>query len=167
MPTPWPGQVETERQGRAGWRWLLLSIVMLAVAGGCAQPDTQPLSADAADLPAEPVTVTVGPGDGGKNVDLKVGDRLVVELRATKQPSRFWRAWTLEVPRSKVLKRVDSDSTLTRVVLVAETPGTVRLLLLQRRGCDPPLQCPLADPSGQSERMHPPLPAVAITIRVQ
>jgi hypothetical protein len=25
----------------------------------------------------------------------------------------------------------------------------------------------MADPSGQSERMHPPLPAVAITIRVQ
>lgn len=167
MPTPWPGQVETERQGRAGRRWLLLPIVVLAVAAGCAQPDTQSFGADAADPPAEPATVTVGPGDGGKTVDLKVGDRLVVELRAVTQPSRFWRPWTLEVPRSEVLKRVDGDSTLTRVVLIAETPGTVRLLLLQRRSCDPPLQCPLADPSGQSERMNPPLPAVAITVRVQ
>ena len=165
MPTLWPGQPGTQRRGRAAGRWLL-PIVVLAVAGGCAQPDTQALGETAA-TPTEPATVTVGPNDGGKTVDLKVGDRLVVELRAAKQPSRFSRAWTLELPRSTVLKRVDRDSTLTRVVLIAEAPGTVRLLLLQRRSCDPPLQCPMADPSGQSERMHPPLPAVAITIRVQ
>jgi hypothetical protein len=54
-----------------------------------------------------------------------------------------------------------------RVVLIAEAPGTVRLLLLQRRNCDPPRLCPMAEPSGQSERMHRPLPAVTITIRVQ
>jgi hypothetical protein len=165
MPTPWPGQVGTQRRGRTARRWLL-AIVVLAVAAGCAQPDTQALGETAA-TPAEPATATVGPNDGGKTVDLKVGDRLVVELRAAKQPSRFSRAWTLELPRSTVLKRVDGDSTLTRVVLIAEAPGTVRLLLLQRRSCDPPLQCPMADPSGQSERMHPPLPEVAITIRVQ
>ena len=165
MPTHWPGQVGTERCGRAARRWLL-PIVMLAVAGGCAQPGTQGLGETSATA-AEPATVTVGPADDGQSVDLKVGDRLVAELRATKQPSRFSRAWTLELPRSTVLKRVDGDSTLTRVVLIAEAPGTVRLLLLQRRSCDPPLQCPMADPSGQSERMHPPLPAVAITIRVQ
>jgi hypothetical protein len=28
-------------------------------------------------------------------MDLKVGDRLIVELHATKQPSRFPPAWTL------------------------------------------------------------------------
>ena len=165
MPTLWPGQPGTQRRGRAARRWLL-PIVVLAVAGGCAQPGTQALGETAA-TPAEPATITVGPNDGGKTVDLKVGDRLVVELRAAKQPSRLSRAWTLELPRSTVLKRVDRDSTLTRVVLIAEAPGTVRLLLLQRQSCDPPLQCPMADPSGQSERMHPPLPAVAITIRVQ
>jgi hypothetical protein len=164
MPTLRPGRVGTEQRGRAAIRWLL-PIVVLAVAAGCAQPGTQALGETAA-TPAEPATVTIGPDDGGKTVDLKVGDRLVVALRAAKQPPRFSRAWTLELPRSKVLKRVDRDSTLMRVVLIAEAPGMVRLLLLQRRSCDPPLLCPMAEPSGQSERMHRPLPAVAITIRV-
>jgi hypothetical protein len=163
MPTRRPGRVGTEQRGRPASRWLL-PIVVLAVAAGCAQPGTQALGETAA-TPAEPATVTIGPDDGGKTVDLKVGDRLVVELRAAKQPPRFSRAWTLELPRSKVLKRFDRDSTLMRVVLIAEAPGTVRLLL-QRRSCDPPLLCPMAEPSGQSERMHRPLPAVAITIRV-
>lgn len=100
---------------------------------------------------------------------LEVGDRLIVELAAAKQPSRFSAAWTLELPPSNVLRRVDRDATRTRAVFVAQAPGTVRLILLQRRGCDPPLQCPLAGPSGQSERMHPPLPGrvVTITVRVQ
>jgi hypothetical protein len=167
MPTAWPGQVGTRRQGRASGRWLLLPMIVLAVVAGCAQPGTQPLGTDAADPRAEPATVTVGPDDGGKTVDLKVGDRLVVELQVAKQPSRVWRPWRLEVPRSKVLRRVDGESTPTQVVLTAETPGTVRLLLWQRRSCDPPLQCPMAEPSGQSERMSRPLPAVAITVRVQ
>jgi len=42
--------------------------------------------------------------------------------------------------------------------------------LVKRQGCGPPLRCPLAaDPSGQSERMHPPLfpLVVTITVRVQ
>jgi hypothetical protein len=162
MPTLSAG---SQRRGRAARRWLL-PIVMLAVASGCAQPGTQALDGTAA-TPAAPATVTVGPNDGGKTVDLRVGDRLVVELRAAKQPSQFPRAWTLELPRSTVLRRVDRDSTLMRVVLVAAAPGTVRLLLLQRGSCDPPRLCPMAEPSGQSERMHRPLPAVAITIRVQ
>jgi len=166
MPTLRPGQAGTQRRGRAARRWWLLPIVMLAVAGGCAQPGTQALGETAA-IPAQPATVTVGPNDGGKTVNLRVGDRLVVELRTAKQPTRFSRTWTLELPRSTVLKRVDRDSTLTQVVLIAETPGTVRLLLLQRRSCDPPRLCPMAEPSGQSERMHRPLPAVTITIRVQ
>jgi hypothetical protein len=165
MPTPRPGQPGTQRRGRAARRWLL-PIVVLAMAGGCARPGTQALGETAA-TPAAPATITVGPNDGGKTVDLRVGDRLVVELREAKQPSQFSRAWTLELPRSSVLKRVDQDSTLMRVVLIAEAPGTVRLLLLQRRSCDPPRLCPMAEPSGQSERMHRPLPAVAITIRVQ
>jgi hypothetical protein len=57
--------------------------------------------------------------------------------------------------------------TRTRVLFVAHAPGRVRLILLQRRGCDPPRQCPLAGPSGQSERMHPPLPALVVTITVR
>jgi hypothetical protein len=166
MPTLRPGQTETEQRGRtAARRWLLPIVVLALAAGGCAQPGTQATDETAA-TPAEPATVTIGPDDSGKTVDLKVGDRLVVELRAAKQPSRFPRAWTLEVPRSKVLKRVDRDSTFMRVVLIAEAPGTVRLLLLQRGSCDPPRLCPMAEPSGQSERMHRPLPAVTITIRV-
>lgn len=162
MPTPRPGQPGTQPRGRATRRWLL-PLVVLAMAGGCAQPDTQALGETA----ATPATVTVGPNDGGKTVDLNIGDRLVVELQAAKQPSQSSRAWTLELPQSMVLKRVDRDSTVMRVVLIAAAPGTVRLLLLQRGSCDPPRLCPMAEPSGQSERMHRPLPAVAITIRVQ
>jgi hypothetical protein len=166
MPTRRPGQIETEQRGRTAARRWLLPIVVLALAAGCAQQGTQ-ANDETAATPAEPATVTIGPDDSGKTVDLNVGDRLVVELRAAKQPSRLPRIWTLELPRSKVLKRVDRDSTFTRVVLIAEALGTVRLLLLQRGSCDPPRLCPMAEPSGQSERMHRPLPAVAITIRVQ
>ena len=162
MPTPRLGQEGTQQHGRAVRRWLL--VVVVAVASGCAQPATQ-ASGDAA---ATHATVTVGPDDGGKTVDLAVGDHLVVELNADKQPSRLARPWRLQLPRSTVLRRIDGDSTLTRVVLVAEAPGTVRLLLVPVQRCDPPMLCPMADPSGQSERMHRPLlKAVAITIRVR
>jgi hypothetical protein len=51
---------------------------------------------------------------------------------------------------------------------MAQAPGMIRLSLVKRQGCSPPLRCPLAaDPSGQSERMHPPLPAVVITITIR
>jgi hypothetical protein len=100
-------------------------------------------------------------------VDLQVGDRLVVDLSAAKRQPRQLGNWRLQVPRTTVLKRVDGASTLTRVVLAAEAPGTVRLLLSRRRSCDPPLQCPMAGPTGPSERMALPLPAVVITIRVR
>jgi hypothetical protein len=169
MPTPPPGPREPARQGRGGRVWQLLPILIVAAFAGCAQPGTQPLGADATTTSIPPSTVTVGPDDHGSTVDLEVGDRLIVELTAAKQPSRFSSAWTLELPPSNVLRRVDRDATRTRVVFVAHAPGTVRLILLQRRGCDPPMRCPLAGPSGQSERMHPPLPGrvVTITVRVQ
>jgi hypothetical protein len=162
MPTRGLGKVGTPRPGRAARQWLL-AIVVLAVAGGCAQPGTQ-ASNDAA---APPATVTVGPNDGGKTVDLKVGDHLIVELGAAKQPSRLSRIWRLVMPRSEVLKRIDRDSTLTRVVLAAEAPGTVRLLLRQGWGCEPPLRCLMATPDGQSQGIKPPLRPLAITIHVQ
>jgi hypothetical protein len=94
-----------------------------------------------------------------------VGARLVGALSAAKRQPRALGTWRLQVPRTTVLKRIEAASTLTRVVLAAEAPGTVRLLLSHRRSCDPPLQCPMAGPTGPSERM--PLPAVVITIRVQ
>jgi hypothetical protein len=169
MPTPRPGPGEPARQSRGGKVWRLLPILVVAAVAGCAQPGTQPLGADATTTSVPPATVTVGPNDDGGAVDLEVGDRLIVELAAARQPSRLSSAWTLELPPSKVLRRVDRDATRTRVVFVAQASGTVRLILLQQRGCDPPRQCPLAGPSGQSERMHPPLPGlvVAITVRVQ
>ena len=160
---PWQGGIR--RHGHAAGRWLL-AVVVAAVAAGCAQPGTQALGAGQAGG-APPATVTVGPADDGKTVDLRVGDRLVVELNAAKPQSRPPRTWRLQLPRTTVLRRVDSASTLTRVVLAAEAPGTVRLLLSHRRSCDPPLQCPMAEPTRQSERMAPPLAAVVITIRVQ
>jgi hypothetical protein len=165
MATEQPGQVATSRHGQAAGRWLLF-VVVAAVAAGCAQPGNQALGADQGGG-VRPTTITVGPADDGKTVDLQVGDRLAVELKAAKRQSRSLGTWRLQVPRTNVLRRVDRASTLTRVVLAAEAPGTVRLLLHHRRSCDPPLQCPMAEPTRQSERMAPPLPAVAITIRVR
>jgi hypothetical protein len=164
MATRPPGQAAIKRHGHAARRWLL-SVVVATVAAGCAQPGNQALGAGQA-AGAAPATVTVGTADDGKTVDLQVGDRLVVELNAAKRQSRPLGSWRLQVPRTTVLKRVDDASTLTRVVLAAQAPGTVRLLLHLRRSCDPPLQCPMAEPTGQSERMAPPLAAVVITIRV-
>jgi Glycosyl hydrolase family 1 len=168
MRTAGPGQLGPDRQGRAGRIWHLLPILALVMVAGCARPDAQTRSADATTTSPSPAIVTVGPNDAGRTVHLKVGDRLVVELHAAKQPSRFPPAWTVGSLPPKVLKRIPGDSTPTRVVFVAEAPGMVRLVLAQRLGCAPPLRCPLAPgPFGQSERMHPPLPAVVITIRVQ
>jgi hypothetical protein len=165
MATRPPGQGAISRHAHAARRWLLL-VVVAAVAANCAQPGTQALGGGQAGG-AAPATVTVGPADDGKTVDLRVGDRLVVELNAAKRQSRPLGTWRLQVPRTTVLRRVGGASTLTRVVLVAEAPGTVRLLLSRRRSCDPPLQCPMAEPTAHSERMAPPVPAVVITIRVQ
>jgi hypothetical protein len=164
MATRPPGQVAIRRHGHAARRWLLL-VVVVAVAAGCAHPGNQaPGDGEAGGAP--PATVTVGPADDGRTVDLQVGDRLVVELNGARRQPRSLGTWRLQLPRTTVLKRVDGASTPTRVVLAAEAPGTARLVLSQRRSCDPPLQCPMAGPTGQSERMALPLVAVAITIRV-
>jgi hypothetical protein len=129
------------------------------------------LRSDAATTSTPPATVMVGPDDGGRTVDLEVGDRLIVQLDTAKLPSRFLPAWTLRMPPSEVLKRVQGGPEATRVVLVANGPGTVRLVLVKRLGCAPPLRCPVAaaGPSGQSERMRPPLAGatVVITVRVR
>jgi hypothetical protein len=168
MRNAWPGQPGPGRQARAGRIWQLLPILALVVVAGCAQSGTQTLGADATTTSPSPAIVTVGPNDDGRMVDLKVGDRLVVELHAGKQPSRFPPAWTLGSLPPKVLKRIPGDSTPARVVFVAEAPGMVRLYLVKRQGCSPQSHCPLAaDPSGQSERMHPPLPAVVITMTIR
>jgi hypothetical protein len=163
MATRPPGQVAIRRHRHAARRWLL-SVVVAAVAAGCAQPGNRALG-NGESGGAPPATVTVGPADDGRTVDLQVGDRLVVDLSAAKRQPRALGTWRLQVPRTTVLKRIEAASTLTRVVLAAEAPGTVRLLLSHRRSCDPPLQCPMAGPTGPSERM--PLPAVVVTIRVQ
>ena len=136
---------------------------------GCAQPGTGTLRSGPATASSSPTTVTVGPNDGGRTVDLKVGDRLIVQLQANRQPSRFPPAWTLRMPPSKVLKRVQDDPDATQVVLVADGPGTVRLILVKRAGCAPPLRCPVAaaGPTGQSERMRPPLAGVTVVITVR
>lgn len=92
-------------------------------------------------------------------------------LQTAGRPSRFPPPWTLRLPPSRVLERVPGDPDAPRVVLVAAGPGTVRLLLVKRVGCAPPLRCPVgaADPTGQGERMRPPLAGVtvAITVRVR
>jgi hypothetical protein len=165
MRTPWPGRSRMD-QGRAAAIWPLLAILLLAVAG-CAWAGAPRSSADTATTSTPPATVTVGPGDNGRTVDLTVGDRLIVELPTAVQPSRFPSAWTLGSLPPKVLKRVQGDSSATRVVFVAQAPGTVRLLLVKRQGCSPPLRCPLASPSGPSKQVRPPLPPVVVTITVR
>jgi hypothetical protein len=149
---------------------LLLAILVLAVTG-CAQAGTGAGSGGAVPAARSPATVTVGPDDGGRTVDLQVGDRLIVQLHTGQRPSRFGPAWTLRLPPSRVLERVPGDPDAARVVLVAEEPGTVRPTLVKRVGCAPPLRCPVAaaGPTGQREPTRPPLAGatVAITVRVR
>jgi hypothetical protein len=123
----------------------------VAVAG-CAEPDHS--GATIASTP--PATVIVGPADGGRTVDLEVGDRLIVQLHTGRRPSRLPPAWMVRLPPSKVLKRIQGDPDAARVVLVADGPGTVRLLLVKRTSCAPPLRCPLAAaaPTDQRGRMR-------------
>ena len=170
MPTPWLRQPEPARPSQASSRlWpLLVPILALVVVAGCAQPGTQTLSADPAPISTPSATVTVGPNDDGRTVDLKVGDRLIVELTGTTTPSRLRPAWTLRVPSSRVLRRVPGNPDATWVVFVADQPGTVRLVLVKRLGCYPPLRCPAAGPaSNESERMRPPLNGVTVPITVR
>ena len=169
MPTLRPGRPEPVRQGQTGSLWPpLLVVLALVVVTGCAQPGTQTLAADPGNTSTPPATITVGPNDGGRTVDLKVGDRLIVQLSTARRPSRFPPAWMVRSPPSKVLKRVQGNLTPTQAVFVADGPGTVRLLLVKREGCSPPLRCPLAaDPSGQREQMHPPLQPVVVTITIR
>ena len=108
----------------------------------------------------------VGPDDDGRTYHLKIGERLVVELRPTSQPS-LRAIWTLRPPPPTVLKRLDRDSDPTRVTFLAQAAGTVQLVLLKPRGCQPPLRCPLADPSGTGQGIHPPLPTLVATIIIQ
>jgi hypothetical protein len=162
-------QSTPRRQRRKGRRWVLLLPIFVLAAGGCAQPGSGTPQA-AAKPAASPATVTVGPSDGGRTVDLKVGDRLIVELTGTTPPSRLRPAWTLRAPASKVLQRVPGNPDATRVMFVADQPGTLQLILVKRLGCYPPLRCPVAAPgASESERTRPPLNGVTvpITIRVR
>jgi hypothetical protein len=160
-------QLWPRRQGRKIRRWGLLLPIFVLAAGGCAQPGTGTPQA-AAKVATSPATVTVGPTDGGRTVDLKVGDRLIVQLTGTTPPSRLRPAWILRVPSSRVLRRVPGNPDATRVVFVADQPGTVRLVLVKRLGCYPPLRCPVAGPAGsEGERMRPPLNGVTVPITVR
>ena len=155
------------RQGLELRRWALLLPILALVAGGCAQPGTDTPQA-AAKVATSPATVTVGPTDGGRTVDLKVRDRLIVELTGPTPPSRLRPAWTLRAPASKVLQRVPGNPDATRVMFVADQPGTIRLVLVKRLACYPPLRCPVAGPAGsESERMRPPLNGVTVPITVR
>ena len=160
-------QARPRRQGRKLQRWALLLPILVLAASGCAQQGTGTPQA-AAKVATSPATVTVGPTDGGRTVDLRVGDRLIVQLTGTTPPSRLRPAWTLRSPASKVLQRVPGNPDATRVVFVADQPGTVRLVLVKRLGCYPPLRCPVAGPTGsESERMRPPLNGVTVPITVR
>jgi hypothetical protein len=152
-------------QRRKVRRWALLLPALALAAGGCAQQGTGTPQA-AAKVATSPATITVGP-NGGRTVDLNVRDRLIVELTGT-TPSRLRPAWTVRSPSSRVLRRVPGNPDATRVVFVADQPGTVRLVLVRRLGCYPPLRCPVAGPAAsESERMRPPLNGVTIPITVR
>jgi hypothetical protein len=155
-------------QGRKVRRWALLLPILGLAASGCAPQGTGTPQA-AAKVATSPATVTVGPTDGGRTVDLRVSDRLIVQLSGTTPPSRLRPAWTLRASASRVLQRVPGGNPdATRVVFVADQPGTVQLVLVKRLGCYPPLRCPVAGPaSNESERMRPPLNGATVPITVQ
>ena len=167
MLTANTAQTRPRRQGWEVRRWALLLPILVLAATGCAQQGTGTPQA-AAKVATSPATVTVGPADGGRTVDLRVRDRLIVKLTGTPPPSPFRPGWTLRSPPSKVLRRVPGNPAATRVVFVADQPGTVRLILVQRLGCYPPLRCPAAGPTGsESERIRPPLNGVTVPIIVR
>ena len=145
MPTPRPGRPDLVPQAQTGSLWPpLLVVLALVVDAGCAQPGTQTRTTDPATTSTPPpTTVTVGPSDDGRTVNLKLGDRLIVQLQTTRRPSKFPPAWMLRPPPSKVLKRVQGKPVPTQVVFVVDGAGTVRLTLVKRLGCYPPLRCPL------------------------
>ena len=163
-------RTEQARPRWQGWevrRWALLLPILVLAVGGCAPQGTGTPQA-AAKVATSSATVTVGPTDGGRTVDLRVGDRLIVQLTGTKPPSRLRPAWTLRSPPSKVLRRVPGNPAATQIVFVADQPGTVRLVLVKRLGCYPPLRCPVAGPTdSESERMRPPLNGVTVPITVR
>jgi hypothetical protein len=163
-------RTEQARPRRQGWgvrRWTLLVAILVLAATGCAQQGTGTPQA-AAKVATSPATVTVEPTDGGRTVDLRVRDRLIVQLTETTTPSPLRPGWTLRSPASKVLRRVPGNPAATRVVFVADRPGTVRLILVKRLGCYPPLRCPAAGPTGsESERNRPPLNGVTVPIIVR
>ena len=161
-------QARPRRQGRKLQRWALLLPILVLAAAGCAQQGPGTPQAAVAEASPSPATVTVGPADGGRTVDLRVGDRLIVQLTGTTPPSRLRPAWTLRSPGSRVLRRVPGNPAATQVVFVADQPGTVQLVLVKRLGCYPPLRCPVAGPTGsESERMRPPLNGVTVPITVR
>jgi hypothetical protein len=141
------------RQSGNARRWALLLPILVLAAGGCAQQSTGTPQA-AAKPAASPATVPV--------------ERLIVELTGTTPQSRLRPAWTLRAPASKVLQRVPGNPDATRVMFVADQPGTVQLVLVKRLGCYPPLRCPVAGPgASESERMRPPLNGVTVPITVR
>jgi hypothetical protein len=168
MLSTWLGPAGSLRQDRSRRSWAALLPALALLVAGCAQPGTGTAHFGPATASSSPTTVTVGPNDGGRTVDLEVGDRLLVQLQTDRRPSRFPPPWTLRMPPTKVLERVPGDPDATRVMLVAAGPGTVRLLLGKRAGCAPPLRCPMAaaGPTGQSERIRPPLAGVTVVITV-
>ena len=100
MATRSPGQVAIRR-------WLL-SVVLAAVAAGCAQPGNQALGASQAGG-APPATVTIGPADDGKTVDLQVSDRLAVELKAASTNGRVEVDGALPLKSEKGGRRVEAE----------------------------------------------------------
>ena len=164
-----PGAAESLRQDRRRRPWAVLLPALALLVASCAQPGTGTSRSGPATASSSPATVMVGPDDGGRTVNLELGDRLIVQLQTDRRPSRFPPPWTLRLPPPKVLERVRGDPDATRVVLVAAGPGAVRLLLVKRASCLPPLRCPVAaaGPTGQSERMRPPLAGVTVVITVR
>jgi hypothetical protein len=158
---------QDRRRRRRPWAMLLPALAL--VVAGCAQPGTGTPRSGPATASKSPAAVMVGPDDGGRTVNLEVGDRLVVRLQTAGRPSRFLPPWMLRLPPSRVLERVPGDPDAARVVLVAAEGGTVRLLLVKRAGCAPPLRCPVAaaGPTGQREWMRPPLAGVMVVITVR
>jgi hypothetical protein len=169
MLSVWLGPAGSLRRNPRRRPWAALLPALALVVAGCAEPGAGTPRSGPATASRSPTTVMVSPDDGGRTVDLEVGDRLLVALQANRQSTRVPPPWTLRMPPTKVLERVPGDPDATRVMLVAAGPGTVRLLLVKRASCAPPLRCPVAaaGPTDQSERIRPPLAGVTVVITVR
>lgn len=136
-----PSMTEHGATVRPGWlTGLLVFLTVSGVAGASCARASQPES--------QPVTARVGIGDVGESVELRPGDRLVIDL--AEEGSAVRMEWSLAGYPRDALDVIASDEEAGRFEFEAAGEGGGRIQLSGRPTCEKPLvesdggiQCPL------------------------